>query len=125
MLLLVQTEILQCILFLFNLFFKTHIDHIFIYTDGSIEGVGAAPVTTEREKHYHLPDNFSIYSVEKYALLQALQTIELQELQHPYATSYTYPKHFQHKIKQADLIFLWIPSHIDVDGNKEADITAK
>lgn len=120
--------------------------HTWIYTDGSKskEGVGAATVTAEEEHYYHLPDNFSIYSAEKYALLQALQNIKknptnnqyvictdslsvIQELQNPYSACTLSQNIFDtiHNLNPVKIIILWIPSHIGIEGNEKADVAAK
>lgn len=97
------------------------------------------------ENHFRLPKYFSIFSAELYAILKALEHVNknkipkclilsdslgaLQTLNH------VYPKNPLEKMVKSELeeaqensrriTFIWIPSHIGIDGNEAADQCAR
>jgi ribonuclease HI len=122
-------------------------DYTHIYTDGSKDGaaVAAAAVSRNMNRSCRLPDNSSIFSAEAYAILLAVDIIKLtavnkcaifcdslsclQAIQnkrwdnsiilnilnsvHKLITSGTY------------VVFIWLPSHVGIQGNTDADTAAK
>ena len=122
-------------------------DFIPIYTDGSKDGdaVAAAAVTEHNYLQLRLPDASSIFSAEMYAIiislneikssgwnksiiysdsLSCLQAIQNMKLDNPLILKALV---IHHKLVQCnkDVIFCWVPSHVGIRGNEEADRIAK
>ena len=123
--------------------------HTFIYTDGSKKELKAASaayhrVTSIRER---LPDHASIFSAELNAFLlaldiiedefqrkgdfvicsdsqSALQALEGEDFRNPFVLAVR--ERIQHLSDYpVHISFLWIPSHIGIKGNEQADSLAK
>ena len=124
-----------------------HRDSINIYTDGSKmgNGVGCAYFTQYTEQSFKLDINSSIFTAELYAILKVVQMIEnsnhrnftiltdsksaMQAIadiysNHPIVTkiqSWIILLQTRHKT----ITFCWIPSHVNIPGNENADKLAK
>lgn len=118
-----------------------------IYTDASktIDGVGAAFVTHEVPYLFRLPDVSSIFTAELCAIFKAISftnnnnipkaLILSDSLSSLLALQDLYPKHPIAKMIKTELLrtqqhartikFFWIPSHIGISGNEEADKSAR
>ena len=131
-----------------NMFNETkanHPNHTFIYTDGSkTEGkTSCAYVVQGFSRSSRLPDYFSIYSAELYAIILAIKYVinkniisamictdsksAIQKLSNHHDTSN--PLIFQIvtliQESQKDITLLWIPGHHNIPGNEKADKEAK
>ena len=118
----------------------------FIYTDGSKDSTNTAYAVTSENTNYcseRIPDISSIYTAESTALYKALeivrdsdierfvicsdsksalQAIEHKRLEDPRILDiFMILIHLDHK----QIVFCWIPSHIDIKGNDKADSFAK
>lgn len=120
-------------------------DHIKIYTDGSKSknGTGCAMITETTEILTKLPNYFSIFSTEAYAILQAIKHIEdsnetlflintdsksvLLALQNTKSKNQIIRQTIEKiaNLKSKDIIFQWVPAHINIPGNERADDAAK
>ena len=117
-----------------------------IYTDGSKDGkkVAAAAVLDGESYQFRLPNNASIFSAELKAIdlalnhinqdaywryiiftdsLSAMQAIEHERTDNPLIVNLL--EKTSRICTNADLVFCWLPSHIGISGNEEADIAAK
>ena len=117
-----------------------------IYTDGSKDGkkVAAAAVLDGELYQFRLPDNASSFSAELKALdlalshiqqdaywryiiftdsLSAMQALENERTDNPLIV--TLLDKISEVCTNADLVFCWLPSHIGISGNEEADKAAK
>ena len=121
-------------------------DYKKIYTDGSKSenGVGSAAITDNRPLTASLPTEASIYSAEMYALKMAVDSVERSRAPqtvifcdsrsvidsiHPrndHPTS-RYLNHKLHTLQNRNMTveICWVPSHIGIKGNDEADRKAK
>ena len=126
---------------------ESFINYEEIYTYGSKDGdiVAAAAVSEDFIVQIRLPDKSSIFSAELKAILMALRLIEesdkgnfvvfsdsLSSLMALRGTSFDNPlvlkvrEEYSHLVQQGKLIsFVWIPSHVGIRGNEEADKAAK
>lgn len=117
-----------------------------IYTDGSHqEGKnGCAMIHKDKELLFRAPDSFSILSCEAFAIDQALDYIQqqnlknililtdskstLEALKNPITTNSQIIK-IQQKLQsnstKSNVILVWIPSHLGIEGNERADQAAK
>ncbi|MCU7800748.1 MAG: reverse transcriptase-like protein [gamma proteobacterium symbiont of Lucinoma myriamae] len=120
-------------------------NHITIYTDGSKQDdkVACATVSSLFTDHLRLPDGSSIFSAEAKAIDLAINQISNQEDEKfiifsdslSVLTSLKNPKHPNPIIQQIfrkyfhlsskEIIFCWIPSHVNIQGNEMADKEAK
>ena len=114
-----------------------------IYTDGSSkeEKTGCAVVTRDLVLKYRLPNYTNIFIAELYAIKKAIETTQVtninkfliccDSLSVLQALEYGSPHHLVHeiyyKLKNYDkeIVFEWIPSHVNLPGNNEADEMAK
>ena len=117
-----------------------------IYTDGSKEGnsVAAAAVYGERGLKCRLPDNSSIFSAEIKAIdlalnlaeysdpnrfiifsdsLSTLQALSNQRLENPLICNVL--ERISHLSTDNRFVFCWLPSHVGIKGNENADKSAK
>ena len=122
-------------------------NHQQIFTDASKseEGTGCAICTPEDKHLFKLPDIFSIFSGEAYAILQALIYVEkskydkfiifsdsksvilaIQDLatKNPIIQNII-EMNVKLKDLKKDVWISWIPAHIGIKGNEEADSAAK
>lgn len=121
--------------------------HKFLYTDGSKDGSHAAYAVTSQTTNYcseRLPDISSIYTAELIAIYKALRIISDSDLEKFVICSdsksalqaiknklmanpmvldvlITYANIPDHK----EVVFCWVPSHVDIEGNEKADFCAK
>lgn len=112
-----------------------------IYTDGSKtrHGYGAAIITKDKTYKYKCNDYSSVYTTELFALEKALKhratnktlicTDSLSVVQglKNSRTKNVLLKQIQDKLRDNnnDTTIMWIPSHVGIKGNEEADISAK
>jgi len=121
--------------------------HVEIYTDRSKDGIrtAATVVAPNSVKTVRLPDNASIFTAEIHALDMALDMIRrtrskdyvvfsdsLSSLQAIESCKIEYPPilkimkdHNQLTNSGKSITFCWIPSHVGIRGNEDADIAAK
>ncbi|XP_055958722.1 uncharacterized protein LOC130010402 [Patella vulgata] len=122
-------------------------DYAPIYTDGSKDGdrVGSATVTPSETISVCLPPAASIFTAELQAILQALefiqsssslkhiiftdslsslQAINNKQLEHPLVAD-VYRLLLSYEFNSKDVVFYWLPSHVDIRGNDQADFAAK
>lgn len=112
-----------------------------IYTDGSKteHGYGAAVITRDKIYKYKCHEYSSVYTTELFALSKALKhrltnktLICTDSLSVVQALKSVHSKNKMQQKIQDDLrdinyetTIMWIPSHIGISGNEEADINAK
>ena len=117
-----------------------------IYTDGSKEGknVAAAAVLDGEVYQFRLPNNASIFSAElktidlalshieqdaywRYIIftdsLCAMKALENEKTDNPLIVNML--DKISRICETVDLVFCWLPSHIGISGNEEADKAAK
>ena len=121
--------------------------HVAIYTDGSKDDsrVAAAAVVRGRSFSTRLPDQSSIFTAEARALLLALEYVEastgrefilfsdsrscLEALSH-LKTDHPIITRILSRLRslemaECDIRFCWIPGHVGISGNEQADMAAK
>ena len=121
-------------------------DHFAIFTDGSKDDAraGCASVSDLHTSKLRLPDNASIFSAEVLALdlalrfvesrrdrkfiifsdsLSVLQALKNRNLSNPLVQKLLVQHH--HLSSSKEIIFCWIPSHVGISGNEDADEAAK
>ena len=122
-------------------------DHTHLYTDGSKkeEKVGGAFTWEFGKLQTRIPDGSSTFSAEAVALIDALkavrdsmlrkfiiftdslsclQSIENEDLSNPLILKFLL-MYRTILLQGKDLVLCWIPSHIGIEGNEEADRLAK
>ena len=120
--------------------------HEEIYTDGSKDGekVASAAILDGELYQFRLPSNSSIFSSElkeidltlnhieqdpywRYIIytdsLSAMQALEGETTDNPLIVSLL--EKFSRLCEIADIVFCWLPSHVGISGNEEADKAAK
>ena len=120
--------------------------HEEIYTDGSKDGskVASAAVLDGELYQFRLPNNSSIFSAELKAIdlalnhieqdaywryiiytdsLSVMQALEGEKTDNPLIVSLL--EKLSRLCERADIVFCWLPSHIGIRGNEEADKAAK
>ena len=121
--------------------------HKFLYTDGSKDGSRTAYAVTSQHRNYcneRIPDESSIYSAELMAIYMAtkiaiesdhnkhvicsdsksaLQAIENKHVQNPLVLDIFMVLHMSKR--HEEIIYCWVPSHVDIEGNEKADLYAK
>ena len=123
--------------------YYTHED---IYTDGSKDGkkVASAAILDGELYQFRLPNNSSIFSAELKAIdlalnhieqdaywryiiftdsLSAMQALEGEKTDNPFIVNLL--EKLSRLCERADIVFCWLPSHIGISGNEEADKAAK
>ena len=121
-------------------------DHVAVYTDGSTDGdnVGCASVSDFHTSKARLRDNSSIFSAEVQAIylalnfiasnnnrnfiifsdsLSVLQSLQNRNLSNPLVQQLLIKHH--ELSSNRNIIFCWLPSHVGIPGNEEADSAAK
>ena len=119
--------------------------HQEIYTDGSKDGEKVAPAAVLDGELYQLrlPNNSSIFSAEVKAIdlalnhieqdaywryiihtdsLSVMQALEGEKTDNPLVVSLL--EKLSKLCGRADIVFCWLPSHIGISGNEEADNAA-
>jgi len=117
-----------------------------VYTDGSKSesAVACAGIGNDMTLQIRLPDGASIYTAELTAILESLHILQLSShdriliisdslsaldaLQH-----FNFKHHLVFKIlslytemsSTKDIVFIWCPSHVGINGNERADLLAK
>jgi len=137
-------EVFKCKFFELRSEFSHHVQ---IYTDGSKDGIrtAAAVVAPNSVKTVRLPDNASIFAAEIHALdmaldiirrtrskdcvvfsdsLSSLQAIESCKVENTLILKIL-KDHNQLINSGKSITFCWIPSHVGIRGNEDADIAAK
>ena len=120
--------------------------YVHVYTDGSKVGdtVGCAAVSKFHSSKLRLPDRSSIFTAEVKALdlalnfvsslnrtkflifsdsLSTLQALKNRNIEHPLIQRLL--EKLNTLLNSKSIIFCWIPSHIGISGNEEADKAAK
>ena len=120
--------------------------HEEIYTDGSKDGskVASAAVLDGELYQFRLPNNSSIFSAELKAIdlalnhieqdaywryiiytdsLSVMQALEGEKTDNPLIVSLL--EKLSRLCERADIVFCWLPSHIGIRGDEEADKAAK
>ena len=122
-------------------------DHTFVYTDGSVlnDSVACAFQCGDISRSFLLHPFCSIYSAEKYAILQALQFIQSRALRRvvictdsksslqSISSLFSWDNltlQIQNKIhhlisRNYNIVFCWVPGHVGISGNELADGAAK
>ncbi len=121
-------------------------DYIPIYTDGSKqeEKVACSAVTKHETSSVRLPDNCSIFTAEATAINMAFNFIKdsvhtkfiifsdslsvlksLKRKDHPNPIIQNILKKFFHISISKEVMLCWVPSHINIRGNEDADKEAK
>ncbi|XP_069942581.1 uncharacterized protein [Cherax quadricarinatus] len=135
----------SCSLFLDH--FHSHSHATAVYTDGSksSDGIGFSAVFPDSVVQGHLLSSASIFTAELYAILAALIRIpsmpvssfvvvsdSLSALQaiRKFDTSHPLVLRIQLWLcristKHKDIVFCWVPGHVDVQGNEQADTAAR
>ena len=121
--------------------------HKFLYTDGSKDGSRTAYAVTSRNTNYcseRLPDVSSIYTAELIAIYRALRIISNSDIEKFVVCSDSLSslkaienKHMDNPMvldvlityanipSDKEVVFCWVPSHVDIVGNEKADTCAK
>jgi ribonuclease HI len=131
----------------FNNIRSQYSTHKFIYTDGSKDGLTTAYAVTSQSSNYRserLPDISSIFTaeltaiyvavkivrdsdIEKFVICSdsksALQALSNKRVEIPLIKDILLTLAVMDDSKE--LIFCWIPSHVDIKGNETADSFAK
>ena len=117
-----------------------------IYTDGSKDGkkVASAAIHDGELYQFRLPNNSSVFSAEvnsidlaldhieqdaywRYIIytdsLSAMKALEGEKTDNPLVVNLL--EKLSRLCKRADIVFCWLPSHIGISGNEEADKAAK
>ena len=120
--------------------------HQEIYTDGSKDGekVASAAILDGELYQFRLPNNSSIFTAELKAIdlalnhieqdaywryiiytdsLSAMQALEGETTDNPIVVSLL--EKLSRLCQRADIVFCWLPSHVGISGNEEADKAAK
>ena len=131
----------------FNLLREEYHDYYMMYTDGSkcAEKASAAVVTALNTSSTRLPNSASIFSAECKALLMALnyvkigthdkvviftdslsvlQSLEGMKLDNPLILKII-EQHHHIRSTGKNIVFCWVPSHVNIKGNELADRAAK
>jgi ribonuclease HI len=118
-----------------------------IYTDGSVSNKksGCAFICENNSFTFRLNDSVSTYTTEAYAILKALEYIQtsnyvkfliltdsinvLHSLKNTFSDNQMVTKILEltHKLHSLGKViaFMWIPSHIGINGNEQVDLLAK
>ena len=131
----------------FNQIRSRYPSHKFLYTDGSKDGTLTGFAVTSSKTNYcneRIPDNSSIYTAELMALLtavrmardsdtnkfvicsdskSALQAINNKQVGTQLVQDILLA--LARMAEEKEIIFCWIPSHVDIKGNETADFHAK
>ena len=120
--------------------------HQAIYTDGSKDGekVASAAILDGELYQFRLPNNSSIFTAELKAIdralnhieqdaywryiiytdsLSVMQALEGEKTDNPLIVSLL--EKLYRLCERADIVFCWLPSHVGISGNEEADKAAK
>ena len=123
--------------------YYTHED---IYIDGSKDGekAASAAILDGELYQFRLPNNSSIFSAELKAIdlalnhteqdaywrdiiftdsLSAMQALEGEKTDNPLIVSLL--ENLSRLYERANIVFCWLPSHVGISGNEEADKAAK
>ena len=116
-----------------------------IYTDGSKDGKRAAVAVPDGDViTFRLPDNSSIFSAELKAIdlaldliksegywryiiftnsLSAMQALQNEKIKNPLVVNLL--SKLSYICATSNVVFCWIPSHMGIRGNEQADLAAK
>lgn len=116
-----------------------------IFTDGSVgeDRTGCAVVSGNQKDLFRLIDGASIFTAEKYAILKALESVKhsskrrflivsdslsvISSLRSMYSDDSLHNDVLEllHEIVGKEVVLLWVPSHVGIEGNTEADEHAR
>jgi kelch-like protein 2/3 len=119
--------------------------HLLIYCDGSQKdgGTGCGVWSSSFILKARLPDSFTVYSSELYAIYISLSFLakrpgkylilsdslsSLLAIRHPHATKHYLVSRILSivtSLKRDKFTLAWVPSHMDIYGNEQADKVAK
>ncbi|GFW24990.1 probable RNA-directed DNA polymerase from transposon X-element [Trichonephila clavipes] len=122
---------------LFSFHRSKYFKYIPVYTDGSktAENVGCGVVFNNTILSFTLHNSMSVFSAELLAILVALQHIIVSNHRHfcvytdslsaleslNFSTEHRHPT----ERKGFDIIFSWVPGHVGILGNEQADTAAR
>ena len=131
---------------MFNTIRLRYHSHKFLYTDGSKDGSRTAFAVTSCKTNYcseRLPDVCSVYTAELTAIHKAtdlasdsnttkfmicsdsksaLQALANKRVEHPIIRRILMSLMMA---EDKEILYCWIPGHVDIDGNEKADFFAK
>ena len=121
----------------------SYLDFHHIFTDGSVKEnkTACAVIVGALAYPYRLPDHTSIFTAELYALYKAIEIAEtsigekyliccdslsaLQAIQGGNANSLVHKIYEKLESGNNEIHFEWVPSHLNLRGNQEADDQAR
>ena len=120
-----------------------YLDFHHIFTDGSVKEnkTGCAVINGENSHLYRLPDQTNIFTAELYAIFKAIEIIDesigekflicsdslsaLQAIQGGTINALVHNIYEKLTSSNKEIHFEWVPSHLNLQGNSQADEKAK